>query len=279
MTNIKDLNSRIKSISVVLKVAKAVKVIANIRLAKLKSKIKSTIEETSINLEFIKELCCYVPLGISSPDSDLGIIIFSSKGLCGSYNTQIHKYFLSSFETFGIKRVITLGNKGNKYGKIYQELGLAVESFEQEKVHGLIDLIKSSNGCKVFYNHHKNLLEQIPTHKSIDIDFAKIKSRIVGTDTKLTTASDSKNNSLLIIDGQDAVKKIKNAVLKKYLYAQIKEIITDADLSEQSTRVIVVDNSIENAKTLKNDLQILLNKTRQNNITNQIIEVVSASNI
>ncbi len=266
MNNLKHLKSRIKSISVVLKATNAVKMITNIKLARLKSQIKSVEKEVSISLKFTEMMQRYMiqnGFGVSNTASNLGIIIFSDKGLCGGYNGQLHKYFLSSFKLSDLKEVLIIGNKGHKYSSTYSNLGLNVKVFSHNDIKGLVDIIAKNNGCKIYFNQYKNILEQFPTCSD--------------TRFSLSVNSDFEPTNQVIVE--DNFQEIYERILNQYLYFQVRYAAVNADISEQSSRLVIMDNSIESAKTLLSELELLLNKTRQNNITNQIIEVVTASTL
>jgi F-type H+-transporting ATPase subunit gamma len=51
----------------------------------------------------------------------------------------------------------------------------------------------------------------------------------------------------------------------------------DAKASEHSARMVAMKNASDNAKEVVSELQLIYNKTRQANITRELIEITTSS--
>jgi len=65
--------------------------------------------------------------------------------------------------------------------------------------------------------------------------------------------------------------------LERSLRAAFHEIIIDSLTSEYAARTIAMQLASENANDLLNELHITYNKLRQQNITNELLDIVGSS--
>jgi F-type H+-transporting ATPase subunit gamma len=72
-------------------------------------------------------------------------------------------------------------------------------------------------------------------------------------------------------------EEILNKLIPEYIENMIFNAVLNSIASEHANRMISMKNATDNAKELESDLNLTYNKTRQENITNQIIEVVSGT--
>jgi F-type H+-transporting ATPase subunit gamma len=67
---------------------------------------------------------------------------------------------------------------------------------------------------------------------------------------------------------------IFNTALPMYLLAAMQEVFVQNRASEQAARVMAMQSSNDNAKKLLEQLQLEYNKLRQQNITNELLDIV-----
>ena len=84
---------------------------------------------------------------------------------------------------------------------------------------------------------------------------------------------DEIDNFIFEPNSNDILKK----VVDNYLTSKIYYAIYKSILSENTARMIAMYQATENASKLKSELTTQYNKIRQSSITNQILEIVSAS--
>lgn len=71
--------------------------------------------------------------------------------------------------------------------------------------------------------------------------------------------------------------KVLDRLLPEYFEMQILSAILDSKASEESARMIAMQNATENALELKDKLFFKYNRTRQSKITSEIIDIVSGA--
>jgi F-type H+-transporting ATPase subunit gamma len=66
-------------------------------------------------------------------------------------------------------------------------------------------------------------------------------------------------------------------ILPYYVEVQIYQTLLDTKASEHSARMVAMKNASDNAKEVVGELQLIYNKTRQANITKELIEITTAA--
>src|SRR5258708_368584 len=72
-------------------------------------------------------------------------------------------------------------------------------------------------------------------------------------------------------------KEILNELLPYYLENTLYQTLLEAKASEHSARMVAMKNASDNAKSLVNELRLLFNKSRQAAITNELLDITTAT--
>ncbi|MBR0294904.1 MAG: ATP synthase F1 subunit gamma [Bacilli bacterium] len=274
LTNIKK---RIKSVTGAYKVTSAMKLVSTVRLRKYKNKMLSNrayIDE----LAFITEKVLSKAKKIVSPfyerneeaNKNLYIIISSTLGLCGSYNSNIFR--LAEVEVKSEDDAIILGKKGLIYFK----------NGTFSKVDGFSDY---SN-----YNDKKTIREIVNyvTKTYQEKEYREI--HFIYTEYKNSIVFLAKDFTLLPLKKEEVVEDDEVVILEptpgelieslvpKYIDGMINAKLLESEVCEQAARCNAMDNATTNAEEILNTLKIEFNKARQASITQEITEIVGASN-
>ena len=75
---------------------------------------------------------------------------------------------------------------------------------------------------------------------------------------------------------EPAPAEVLNSLLPHYLENQIRSAIQEAEASEHSARMIAMKNATDAALDLMDDLTLQYNKARQEKITYEIADMVTA---
>jgi len=205
------------------------------------------------------------------PVNKLYIIITSDHGLCGSFNSNIistaEKEFsyLDKDELF----LICVGKKGQEYftAKGYNVIGEYIRFFDElgyqhamEVAKVVMDLFMlfEIDRATIIYNEYKSMIRQ---------------SVVIQQYLPLVRRPASKKLSgsmLLIPSAEDIVRNL----IPKYLNIQMWECLLESYAAEQAARMMAMESSSQNAKQMLNELNLEYNKTRQNEITSELIDVV-----
>lgn len=273
------IKSRIKSVSNALKVTSAMKLVSTVKLKKWRGKMLS-FKEYSNEIDRATELVLRYAEKVKTPfnvpnevDKNLYIIISSTLGLCGSYNTNIFKVADAAIKEKD--DAIIIGGKG----LIHFENGTF------KKLDGFDNNPTSQNPS--FMNHLSSFIinEYLKgNYHEIHLIYSEYRNSLVFTPKDFIVLPlgqreiDDNNNlgygPLLEPNGQVLVDTLMPIYIKTILNSKILE----SEVCEQASRSNAMENATDNAQEILDELQIQFNKARQGAITQEITEIVGAAN-
>ncbi len=197
------------------------------------------------------------------------ILVASNKGLCGSYNVNVYRKLLASYNEEARKnlKVIAFG----KYSeKVARKLGLEVlASFN----HTLITGDDAHATSTLIVNWYKE--KKIGTVKVLYTHFVS-GSTFTPTLLQLLPFS-SEGEPDRIGEPRYAYEPDQDTVLSSIIPMMLHNIIYGAILesyaSEHTSRMLAMKSATDNAKELQDDLKLFYNRARQGAVTQEIAEI------
>ena len=269
------IKKRIKSVSSSYKITSAMKLVSTVKLKRWKAKMLSNKDYAS-KIDEIAETVFSSIENSKNPffqdrkaDKNLYIVLSSSLGLCGAYNNNIFR--VADAKIKDNDDAIILGNKAISHYKdgtfnhieTFKEYsGVANEAM----INSIIDFIAKEYVKGVYqeihliYTSYKNSLVFHP------VDYTLLPLKVEAKEANGYPPIMEPNQEALI----DALVPIylKNSVYAKFL---------ESEVCEQAARSNAMENATKNAEELLENLQIEFNKARQGAITQEITEIVGAS--
>ena len=210
------------------------------------------------------------------------IVLFTSNSsLCGGYNANAVKAFVKKVEEYRshdieICRVYAMGKKAAEaVGKLknfdlvdksalldhpsYQEAAKVASELMDLYVKGDIDEVD------LIYHHFKSAGTQILTTET----FLPIDLHADSTEEGAT------NNLNFIVE--PSIGDIVNQLIPKSLHLRLYTALLDSLASEHAARVIAMQVATDNADDLLRELTLTYNKTRQQAITNELLDIAGGS--
>lgn len=289
MATLRELKTRIGSVASTEKITGAMKMISSAKvhqneqslrkLQPFKDKIKSIMGHILATDENFNS-----PLIVDREVKRCAVVVFGSDdGLCGAYNINILKGFLSRIdkirEEWGRDVEIDVYPVGAKMVKAVSRLrdsGLNIIVPEG------VDSKMKGERVNEFTHELRNLFVNGEVDR-VDVIYMKYisMSRQVLTDDTLfpvsektltAEASDSSDNQLYIFE-PDA-NSIFNEVLPMFVLSTMQEITIENRSSEQAARVMAMQSANDNAQKLLEQLQLEYNKLRQQSITTELLDIL-----
>ena len=274
---ITKIKKRISSVSGALKVTSAMKLVSTVKLKKWKNKMlanrdyaDSLKDVADSVLRFAKKAKTPFNVENDATDKNLYVIVSSTLGLCGSYNNNIFR--LADVSLKEKDDAIILGNKGIAHfedGKFTH-----IEGFEEYNsiedsslINSLTSYIISEylkgkyHEIHLIYSEYKNSLVFVPKDYKV-LPLVKTETDELGF------------GPILEPDEKTLVENLVPIYIKTIVYSKLLE----SEVCEQAARCNAMENATNNATELLDDLRIEFNKARQGAITQEITEIVSASN-
>jgi F-type H+-transporting ATPase subunit gamma len=281
MANLKELRSRITSVSSTMQITSAMKMVSAAKLSKAQDAITQMRPYSEKLTQLLQDLSATLDDDASSKYAEerkindvLIVAVSSNKGLAGAFNTNIIKavkykiqndYKAKNVDIYGI------GKKANDilkkdYGIFKNENAIFDDlSFENASdiAEELMQLFLDGKYDKIVlvYNQFKNAGTQIVQHEQ----FLPIE--------KFETED---NKQLDYIFEPSKIEIVKD-LIPKSLKMQLFKAIRDSFASEHGARMTAMHKATDNAKELRDDLKLSYNKARQASITNEILEIVGGA--
>lgn len=282
--NLQLLKRRIKTSSNIAQIAKAMETISA-------SKIKKAQDAANSNKPYAEKILDLATKAMSQTQNKkfehkyinlpknkkkLYIIITPDKGLCGGLNTNLYKKIMEIDTSNAL--YITLGKKAEKFaskleGELYASfpLGSTLPTYAtiiqiKNLLDELIDKKMISEAHLLFAEFDSILTQRPTTSKLLPLTIEKISGEI--TETKIAENDD-------IIFEPDAHSFLLE-LLPQYIETQIYNALLQAYTSEQAARMMAMQNAKNNAFDIADYLTLVYNKSRQERITNEILDLTNS---
>ncbi len=289
MSNLKNIRSRLRSVENIKKITDTMERVAAARLRQAQEKAEQSrpyIQKMQQILEKIAETEVIHPLFEPRVVKKIGVIIVTAdKGLCGAYNTNIiHKAnaFLKKYEPEQIE-LILVGRKAIDYYSrrnytIKYELPGWAENLSFHNVALFSDqlvnrfLSKKTDEVWLIYTHFVSVMQT-----SVVIEkFLNIGKNLFEKKKEAKDPSTKKSENYIFEPGPT---EILSDILPRYCVTRIQTVFYESYASELAARIMAMQTASKNSEEMIEDLTMIKNKTRQRDITREMIEITSASNL
>ncbi|WP_024769775.1 ATP synthase F1 subunit gamma [Aquimarina macrocephali] len=282
MANLKELRSRITSVSSTMQITSAMKMVSAAKLNKAQMAITAMRPYANKLTELLQNLSASLEGDSASAYAEqreenkiLVVAIASNRGLAGAFNSNIIKASKELYENvYSGKQVdfVTIGKKVNDIiskthsvvankNEVYDDLTFAnVAAIAEE----LMEYFTSGSYDKivVVYNKFKNAA----TQEVITEQFLPI----------VPISGEATNTNLDYIF-EPSKEEIVEQLIPKSLKTQLYKAIRDSFASEHGARMTAMHKATDNATELRDALKLSYNKARQASITNEILEIVGGA--
>lgn len=288
MASLKEVKTRIASVNSTRKITSAMKMVASSKLHRAQQAIESMRpyerQLTRIMSTFVGSMEGEVDTAYAAQRDVKRVVIVlftSNSSLCGGYNANAVKAFVKKVEEYRnrdieICRVYAMGKKAAEaVGKLknfdlvdksalldhpsYQEAAKVASELMDLYVKGDIDEVD------LIYHHFKSAGTQILTTETfLPIDLHAD-----------STEEGAANNLNFIVE--PSIGDIVNQLIPKSLHLRLYTALLDSLASEHAARVIAMQVATDNADDLLRELTLTYNKTRQQAITNELLDIAGGS--
>ena len=274
---ITKIKSRIKTVSSALKVTSAMKLVSTVKLNRYKNKMlanrdySSKIEQiTDVVLMWSKSRNKYF-VENENIDKKLYVIVSSTLGLCGAYNSNIFK--LADASVGKDDDLLILGKKGlTHYENGEHKLILDYKDYSVSKnekaVNKIVDYLvscfldKEYKEIHIIYTLYRNSMVFIPKDYMV-LPLNKGKEETDELEFK----------PILEPNEETLIDTLVPLFLKTAVYSKLLE----SEVCEQAARCNAMESATDNANEILDALNIEFNKARQAAITQEITEIVGAA--
>ena len=267
-------------------------IISTIKLQKIKKSAEHLREYMVTFLWMLSSIDVYVSLFPTTKSNiakkELAVLVSSEKGLCGSLNTVLFKQFAAQYEDKKQSvEVYVVGKKAKEYclrrGYVVVWSLSLTDIFSSEDIHDLyftIDTARKKNQyttMTVRYNYFKNTMKQIPVgFQLFPLAKTAFEEFLTVLHISLPKIESKKSYNSTCME----LEPSKEVVVAKAYQILMNIIVYGAILhnktGEFASRMLAMKGAKDNATTIVSDLTLAFNKARQDAITKEVLEIVSA---
>lgn len=284
MGSLKEIKTRIQSVKSTQKITSAMKMVSSAKLRKAEKVIENIYpyEEklTGLLKDFLAEEQDFIStFAIRRELGKVAIVVFSSNSsLCGSFNANVAKRLnekIHKFKSIGRENIL-IYPVGKKIAKVCQKLGFEPQgNFEKmadkpdyESVVKLADDLmeqfenKTIDRVEIIYHHFNSKSSQKLTDE-------------IYLPVQLESHQKGSVNANYIVE-PDA-KTIIEVLIPKVLRLKLYTALLDSNASEHAARTMAMQTATDNANDLLQELSLQYNKSRQQAITNELLDIMGGS--
>ncbi|NDW12773.1 F0F1 ATP synthase subunit gamma [Bacteroides sp. 214] len=298
MGSLKEVKERIASIKGTRKITSAMKMVASAKLHRMQGVVEKALPYQYKMNRILVNFLSGENQEIHSPFTEVrevrrvAIVVFSSNtSLCGAYNANVIRSFQLKIEEYAhlgkgnidvypvgkkIQEVVVKNGiepKGNyielaekpTYEDVAKLATLLMEEFQNEKI----------DRVEIIYHHFKNMMVQdLMCEQLLPIDLNEIKETAIN-DVNNNEKETSRYQFDYIIEPspEEFIANLLPAVIKQKLYTTA----VDSSTSEHGARSMAMQVATDNANDLIQELTVQYNKSRQQAITNELLDIVAGS--
>ena len=286
MANLKEVKSRISSVTSTQQITSAMKMVAAAKLRRAQDritqmrpysqKLTSILQNVSANLGDASDN----PFGEDREGSNVLLVVISSdRGLCGAFNSNVFKETIRLIEKkysyekkSGGLSILPIGKKSYEYFKkrgfqviddhygMFHDLSFdTAKAAAEEVMEGFAD--GQFDKVELIYNEFKNVATQIlRTEQFLPIE-----------------PSDSDDVEDVDYIYEPSMEYVVKELIPKSLKIQFYKAVLESNASEHGARMTAMDQATDNAGELLKELKLTYNRTRQAAITKEILEIVGGA--
>jgi len=291
MPNLKDLKIRINSVKSTQKITSAMKMVAAAKLRRAQEQAEAARPYAERMERVLGSLAASMAgidgapallAGTGKDQVQLVVVMTSDRGLCGGFNGSIvrgAKKFIRDLKQAGkTVKIVCIGRKGGDQLKRefaadivanIIDVGKPRLNFDQAEAVAvrIRDMFEAGefDVCTVIYNKFRSAIAQIVTYQQL-IPFTVGGAANENADTQLAQYEYEPDEGAILAD-----------LLPRNIGMQVYRALLENAASEQGARMTAMDNATRNAGEMINKLTITYNRTRQANITKELIEIISGA--
>ncbi len=293
MASLKDMRNRIASVKATRKITQAMQLVAAAKLRRAQDAAAAARPYAERMDGMLGSIASKVgqqdgtsPLlvGTGKDQVYLLVVMTAERGLCGGFNANIAKLARQDAQRLlrdgKTVKIVTVGRKGAD--NLRRDLSRnIVERIEFKSVRQVgfgqagqvakvvMDMFEAGefDVCKIYFSEFRSVIAQVPTGLQL------IPARVPEAGDEAVGQGGAQATQ----EYEPSEEEILDELLVRNIGTQIFRGLLENAASEQGARMSAMDNATRNAGDMIDKLTIRYNRTRQAQITKELIEIISGA--
>jgi F-type H+-transporting ATPase subunit gamma len=296
MASLKDLRGRINSVKSTRKITQAMKMVAAAKLRRSQSQAEAARPYAERMEAILASLGASVASSPGAPRMLVGtggdrvhllVVVTGDRGLAGAFNTNVGRLARNRVRALEAEgktvKLLTVGRKGAVYlkrefaSRVVGEISFAgkkrVDFADAEEVAVRVtEMLERGefDVCSLLYNRFRSVVSQTPSEQRL------IPAPLPEAPQGAAPAAAASGPSALY-EYEPAEEEILATLLPRNLAIQIYRALLENAAGFYGSQMSAMDNATRNAGDMINKLTLNYNRTRQANITRELIEIISGA--
>ncbi|HEV7158288.1 MAG TPA: F0F1 ATP synthase subunit gamma [Caulobacteraceae bacterium] len=286
MASLKDIRNRIATVQATQKITKALNMVAAAKLRRARDAAENARPYAERMATVIANLAQGVPpaaapallVGTGRDDRELVVVATADRGLAGGFNSSIvraaREHIASRVAAGKQVTIITLGRKARDqlrrtHGELFVANLEAGAGASMAVAHQVADIILKrfddgqADVATLFFNRFVSVVTQRPTAR-----------QLIPAETGGAASIDLKG---AIYDYEPDEETILATLLPRNISTQIFSAMLENQAGFFAAQMAAMDNATRNAGEMIAALTLIKNRTRQAQITKELIEIISGA--
>jgi F-type H+-transporting ATPase subunit gamma len=287
MASVKDMRTRIKSVQATQKITKALQMVAAAKLRRTQEAAQNARPYAQRMAAVIANLAASVsgagapPLlvGTGGTKRELVVVATADRGLAGGFNSGIVRaardYMAQAANEGRQLSILTIGRKArSQLARLYGERSIgALEAGAkptlaraQQAAQIVLDRFEAGevDVVTLFYSRFRSVVSQTPTRQQL------IPAQVVGAEAMVDLKG-------AVYEYEPDEETILATLLPRNIGVQIFSAMLENDAGFYAAQMAAMDNATRNAGDMIAGLTLIMNRTRQAQITKELIEIISGA--
>ena len=279
MPSVRDIRRRIRSVENTSKVTNAMSLIAASKMRRA----QQAVTQGRPFAEKIQEVIAHVAAqptdesGVvhsllqARPVQRVGVLVISpDRGLCGGLHANLNRAVAQFILAQGVPvRVIAAGRKGRDFmlrtgqdvQAVFTDLGERPELADTTAISSLVINAYAGEELDEVYLAYTKFASTVSQDPVVERLLPVAPSELSGAER---VGYIYEPDSLSVLE----------TLLPRFVEMQVYHSLLESIASEQSARMVAMRNATDNANGLVEDLTLVMNKLRQDSITNELLDLV-----
>ena len=317
MPSLKEIKTRIASVNSTRKITSAMKMVASSKLHHAQVAIQNMLPYENMLEHILKSFLVSTPNvdhELQVEHKEIKSVYSSNSSLCGGFNSNVIKMMIQAVDEYKAHGIddITVYPIGRKVAEKAQKLGLKIggnfmDLADHPNSSACADIARKLakqyaagelDKVEMIYHHFKSAGSQILTQKTfLPIDLSTevigedndrdltsnvatakaqeyLRKKQAGEDERQRAEAHPLNDDFIV---EPDLETVLGVLIPKQLHLMVYTALLDSQASEHAARMVAMQTATDNADELLRELNLQYNKSRQQAITNELLDIVGGS--
>ncbi|WP_203071894.1 F0F1 ATP synthase subunit gamma [Falsiroseomonas ponticola] len=291
MASLKALRARITSVKSTRKITQAMKMVAAAKLRRAQMAAEAARPYAERMERMLASLGASVAgspdapkmlVGTGSDKVHLLVVVTGDRGLAGAFNTNVSRFARTKIRELEAEgktvKVLSVGRKGatflkREYGsRVVGEISFQgkkrVDFSDAQEIAARVTAMLDAGEfdvCTLVYNRFRSVISQVPSAQQM------IPAMLPAGEAASATGPQA------LYEYEPSEEEILATLLPQNLAIQMYRAILENQAGFFGSQMTAMDNATRNAGEMINKLTLNYNRTRQANITRELIEIISGA--